>query len=78
MSGTPRQATSGECWFRDPAVDPPPAGVSMLLLNPGGVMVVGVWTDSAVAWAPKPKVPAAVKARLLRAATGVHRDNRSR
>jgi len=40
------QATTDQLYFRDPAIEPPPRGTSMLLLNPGGVCVIGVWDDS--------------------------------
>ena len=56
-----QQATTDQLYFRDPDVDPPPKGTSMLLLNPGGVCVIGVWDDSCIGWCPKPKVPRALK-----------------
>ena len=33
----------------------------MLLLNPGGVCVIGVWSDDCIGWCPKPKIPKALK-----------------
>lgn len=59
-----RHVTTDEIMFRDPDVDPPPRGVGILMLNPGGVLVVGAWEKTAVAWCPKPKVPDSVKAKL--------------
>jgi hypothetical protein len=56
-----QQATTNQLYFRDPDVDPPPRGTSMLLLNPGGVCVIGVWDDSCIGWCPKPKVPKALR-----------------
>lgn len=55
------QATTDQLYFRDPAIDPPPRGTSMLLLNPGGVCVIGVWSDDCIGWCPKPKVPKSLK-----------------
>lgn len=60
----PKQATTDQLYFRDPEVEPPPRAQSMLLLNPGGVLIVGPWTDDCIAWCPKPKVPAALKAKI--------------
>jgi len=56
---------SGECYWRDPTDAPPPLGTKMILLNPGGVAVIGTWSDSFVAWAPMPKVPKALKVKML-------------
>ncbi len=56
---------SGNAFWRTPEEDPPPIGVKMLLLNPGGVCIVGTWADWAVAWAPLPKIPEAIKTKLL-------------
>ena len=56
-----QQATTDQLYFRDPDVDPPPRGISMLLLNPGGVCVIGVWSDDCIGWCPKPKIPKALK-----------------
>lgn len=58
------QATTDQLYFRDPEVEPPPRATSMLLLNPGGVLVVGTWTDDCLAWCPKPKIPAALKEKI--------------
>lgn len=42
----------------------PPPGVKLLVLNPGGVLHVGMWYDGALAWAPMPKIPGSVKSRM--------------
>ncbi len=63
MSEAP-QITTDQLYFRDPDIDPPPRAVSMLLLNPGGVLIVGPWTDDCLGWCPKPKVPASIKQKL--------------
>lgn len=57
------QATTDQIYFRDPEIHPPPRGASMLLLNPGGVCVIGVWSDECIGWCPKPKVPKELKAK---------------
>lgn len=61
---TDRPITTDELWFRDPEIDPPPRAASLLLLNPGGVLIVGNWTDDCLGWCPKPKIPASIKARM--------------
>ena len=48
----------------DPLLHPPPRGVSLILINEGGVMITGQWYQGAIAWGMKPKIPATVKARL--------------
>jgi hypothetical protein len=55
------QSTTDQLYFRDPAVDPPPRGMSMLLLNPSFVCIIGVWEDSCIGWCPKPKIPKSLK-----------------
>lgn len=57
----PIQLTTDQLYFRDPAIEPPPRNVSMLLLNPGGVLIVGQWSDDCLAWCPKPKIPKTLK-----------------
>ena len=52
---------AGESNWRTPEDETPPRGVKMLLLNAGGVCVIGTWADWAVAWAPLPKVPDHIK-----------------
>ena len=60
------QITTNELWFRDPDVYPPPRAASLLLLNPGGVCVIGPWTSDCVGWCPKPKIPRSIKNKLTR------------
>jgi hypothetical protein len=55
---------AGQAVWRMPADDPPPLGVKMLLLTPGGVCVIGTWETWAIAWAPLPKVPEHIKGAL--------------
>ncbi len=52
---------AGQAIWRTPDDDPPPLGVKMLLLNPGGVCVIGTWEAWAIAWAPLPKLPDHIK-----------------
>ena len=56
---------AGDAWWRDPEVIPPPRGTKLLLLNPSGVAVIGHWAHWCVAWSPLPRVPPALKARML-------------
>jgi hypothetical protein len=58
------QVTTDMLYFRDPAIDPPPRAVSLLLLNPGGVLIVGNWTDDCIGWCPKPKIPRSLKDKM--------------
>lgn len=62
------QVTTTELYFRDPDIDPPPRAVSLLLLNPGGVLIVGNWTDECLGWCPKPKVPESIKLKYTKRA----------
>lgn len=62
----PAQLTTDQLYFRDPDVDPPPKGVNMLLLNPGGVLVVGPWSSDCLGWCPKPRIPQTLKDKLAR------------
>jgi hypothetical protein len=64
-----RYAT-GEVYWRDPNIDPPPKATKLLLLTPGGTAVVGNWAYWCVAWSPLPKIPQALKQRLLLASKG--------
>ena len=59
------QVTTDELWFLDPEVYKPPKNASILLLNPGGVLIVGIWTDDCIAWCPKPKIPKSIKSKLV-------------
>jgi hypothetical protein len=52
---------AGQAIWRTPDDDQPPLGVKMLLLNPGGVCVIGTWEAWAIAWAPLPKLPDHIK-----------------
>lgn len=57
---------AGQASWRTPGEQTPPLGVKMLLLNPGGVCIVGTWADWAVAWAPLPKMTQEIKQALLK------------
>lgn len=57
---------AGQASWRTPQEEIPPLGVKMLLLNPGGVCVVGTWAEWAVAWAPLPKMTQEIKQALLK------------
>jgi hypothetical protein len=59
-----RPITTDALWFRDPDIDPPPRACSLLLLNPGGVLIVGNWTDDCLGWCPKPKIPMSIKNKI--------------
>lgn len=61
-----QQATTDQLYFRDPDIEPPPRASSLLLLNPGGVLIVGNWTDDCLGWCPKPKIPASIKEKMFR------------
>ena len=62
----PDQLTTDQLYFRDPDIDPPPRNVNMLLLNPGGVLIIGPWTDTCLGWCPKPKIPRSLKDKLAK------------
>jgi len=38
----------------------------MLLLNPGGVLVIGQWSDDCWGWCPKPRIPKPLKDKMLK------------
>lgn len=61
------QVTTDQLLYRDPDTDPPPRGTSMLMLNPGGVCILGVWDDKNFGWCPKPKIPRSIKEKMLKA-----------
>lgn len=61
---TNRPITTDALYFRDPDIDAPPRGTALLLLNPGGVLIVGNWSDDCLAWCPKPKIPKSVKDKM--------------
>ena len=48
---------AGNAEYRYPAAGDEPAqlGAKCLILTQGGVCVIGMWGDDAVAWAPLPK-----------------------
>lgn len=56
---------AGQANWRTPGEQTPPLGVKMLLLNAGGVCVIGTWGDWAVAWAPLPKLTPEIKQLLV-------------
>ena len=60
----PLQLTTDQIYFRDPDIDPPPRNVNMILLNEGGVLIVGPWSKGCMGWCPKPKIPESVKKKL--------------
>lgn len=60
----PKHPTRSESVLFDPEIHKPPRGVSLLLINEGGVLITGQWYAGALAWGYKPKIPATVKARL--------------
>lgn len=60
-----RVATAPTSSWLDPEEHRPPRGTRMLLLTRWGVAVIGEWIDDGyAAWAPLPKVPRAIKARM--------------
>jgi hypothetical protein len=61
-----RDYVAGQATWRTVSDEPPPLGVKMLLLNPGGVCVIGTWSDWAIAWSPLPKMSDAIKQQLTR------------
>lgn len=60
----PAHPVNDEWLLYDPLLHSPPRGVSLLLINEGGVLITGQWYQGALAWGYKPKIPATVKARL--------------
>lgn len=58
------QLTTAKFYLLDPDIDPPPKATSLILLNPGGVLIIGNWTEDCLAWAPKPKIPKSVKDKI--------------
>jgi hypothetical protein len=55
---------AGEAVWKLPSDEQPPRSKKLLLLSPGGVVVIGHWADWAVAWAPLPKIPQPIKDKL--------------
>lgn len=66
----PIQLTTDELYFRDPDIDPPPRATSLLLLNPGGVLIVGSWDDTCLGWCPKPRIPTTIKDKITKRRQG--------
>ena len=56
-------AVAGTVYWRDPAIEPPPRGVKLLVLTRGGVTVIGDWVTNSnfVAWSPMPKRPGSAR-----------------
>lgn len=48
----------------DPLVMEPPRGVQLLLINAGGVLILGPWHPGCLAWGYKPGIPKSVKERI--------------
>lgn len=48
---------AGDAVYRYPAAGDEPAtpGTKSLILTQGGVCVIGMWGDDAIAWAPMPR-----------------------
>lgn len=60
----PKHPTNAEWELFDPLEYEPPRGVSLLLINEGGVLVIGQWYEGALAWGYKPGIPETVKKRM--------------
>ncbi len=67
----PKHPTNQHWELFDPAINPPPKGVSLLLINNGGVLIIGQWYDGALAWGYKPSIPQTVKNRTNKHLAGV-------
>jgi hypothetical protein len=61
----PDVETAPSSVWLDPEEHKPSRGKKMLLLNKGGVAVLGQWDDEFLAWAPLPKIPTHIKEKLL-------------
>lgn len=48
----------------DPEIHPPPKGVTLLVVNPGGVLSKSTWYEGALAWSYLPQIPQSVKQRV--------------
>lgn len=59
----PKYPTNSEWMMFDPEVQPPPKGVTLLVLSEGGVLLKHPWYEGAIAWAYLPAVPQSVKDR---------------
>jgi hypothetical protein len=60
----PKHPTNKSWELFDPLLHPPPNGVSLLLINEGGVLIVGTWYKGALAWGYKPSIHETVKQRM--------------
>jgi hypothetical protein len=60
----PKHPTNPEWEMFDPLEYPAPVGVSLLLINEGGTLILGQWYNGARAWSYKPGVPNTVKNRM--------------
>jgi hypothetical protein len=74
----PLHPTNDDWELFDPEIYPPPQGVSLLLINNGGVLIIGQWYDGAIAWGYKPQIPATVKARLTQKQQQRENENATR
>lgn len=59
----PKHPTNQSWELFDPMINPPPKGKSLLLINEGGVLIIGQWYTGAMAWGYKPTIPDTVKQR---------------
>lgn len=66
MTTTPKPPTAPVTELFDPLINPPPAGVTLLVINDGGVLIKSPWYDGAMAWGYLPQIPMSVKLRHQR------------
>lgn len=64
MADDHRYESTPRAELYDPLIVPPPKGTKILVVNPGGVLLVSEWFEGAVAWGRLPQIPASVKARM--------------
>ena len=61
----PRHPTRPDWEMEDPEINPPPrGGEQLLLINKGGALIVGPWSDDCWAYSRKPRIPDSVKQRM--------------
>ena len=60
----PKHPTNQGWELFDPLLRTPPRGVSLLLINNGGKLIVGPWYHGALAWGYNPSIPQSVKDRI--------------
>lgn len=60
----PKHPTNQTWELFDPVLKPPPKGANLMLINEGGVLIVGPWYKGALAWGYKPSIPQSVKDRI--------------